>query len=98
VARSRVPISRGPPDGQARPEIPLAPDLTVLQEISEEVDARERPPVTWDRLVLKDDQAAEFLKCSPQTLRERRIGRDHAPRGGRGVALLRLRSLGLRDR
>jgi hypothetical protein len=31
----------------------------------------ERPPVVWDRIVLKEEQAAEFLKCSPQTLRRR---------------------------
>ncbi|HEX6711565.1 MAG TPA: helix-turn-helix domain-containing protein [Rubrobacter sp.] len=34
-------------------------------------DVRERLPVSWDRLVLKEEQAAEFLKCSPQTLRKR---------------------------
>ena len=31
----------------------------------------ERPPIPWDRLVLKEEQAAEFLKCSRSTLRKR---------------------------
>lgn len=50
---------------------PRDPPLSVLPGTERIVDIRERPPVSWDRLVLKEDQAAEFLKCSPQTLRKR---------------------------
>ena len=44
--------------------------VAVLPDL-EPAEARERPPVAWDRLVLKEHQAAEFLKCSPQTMRQR---------------------------
>jgi hypothetical protein len=42
----------------------------------ESAAARERPPVAWDKLVLKEEQAAEFLKCSPQTIRKRAAAGD----------------------
>lgn len=35
------------------------------------MDVRERPSVAWNRLVLTEEQAAEFLQCSPQTVRKR---------------------------
>lgn len=56
--------------------------VSVLPE-PEIADARERPPVAWDRIVLKEDQAAEFLKCSPQTLRKRAASGE-VPRYGVG--------------
>ena len=31
----------------------------------------ERPPVPWNRMVLKEEQAAEFLKVGRSTLRKR---------------------------
>jgi hypothetical protein len=45
--------------------------LSVLPDTERISDIRERPPVAWDRMILKEEQAAEFLKCSPQTLRKR---------------------------
>lgn len=50
---------------------PRNSSLSVLPGEVQIVDVRERPPVPWDRMVLKEEQAAEFLKCSPQTLRKR---------------------------
>ena len=55
-----------------------SPDDLIVEEIP-----RERPQIPWDRIVLKEDQAAEFLKCSPQTLRKR-AARGEVPRYGVG--------------
>lgn len=57
--------------------------LHALPGTQQIVDVRERPPVSWDRLVLKEEQAAEFLKCSPQTLRKRAASGE-IPRYGVG--------------
>jgi hypothetical protein len=35
------------------------------------IDARERPPVPWDRLVLEEADAARFLKMSRSAFRQR---------------------------
>lgn len=53
---------RGPRRGVLAP-VPSGP----LQII----DAPERPPVSWDRLVLTEEQAAEFLKRSRSWVRAR---------------------------
>ena len=42
--------------------------LAVVPEAMETADYPVRPPVAWDRLVLTEAQAAEFLKDARSTL------------------------------
>ena len=50
---------------------PRSAPLRAVPGTEQIVDMRERPPVEWDKIVLREEQAAEFLKCAPQTLRRR---------------------------
>lgn len=54
---------RGPRPRNGRP-VAVLPDL-------EPGETRERPPVAWDKLVLKEEQAAEFLKLPRTTFRKK---------------------------
>ena len=63
---------------------PRGDALSVLPRIQEIVDARERPPVSWDRLVLEESDAARFLKMSRSAFRERAAAGEIPRYGDRG--------------
>ena len=45
--------------------------LRPVPDVGTEASPPERPPLPWNRIVLKEDQAAEFLKLPRSTFRKK---------------------------
>lgn len=44
---------------------------TAAPRLAEPPDSAERPPIPWDKLILREPDAAKFVKLSPSTFRKK---------------------------